>query len=64
MSEIKEDIAKKLSDKVQLAMRFNIYKNILDSENYQVMNYGIGGAIAGHLDSTGINNTYKPLQAK
>ena len=54
MSERKESIAKRLSDKVQLATRFNIYRNYFDSENYQVMNYGIGGAINGHLDSTGL----------
>ena len=53
MSERKQDVAKRLSDKVQLAMRFNIYKRFFDSENYQVMNYGIGGIITGHLDSTG-----------
>ena len=51
LNEHKEDVARKLSDKVQLAMRFNIYRNYLDSENYQVMNYGIGGTISGHVDS-------------
>jgi osmotically-inducible protein OsmY len=42
MNEHKEDVARRLSDKVQL-----------DSENYQVMNYGIGGTISGHVDSPG-----------
>ena len=56
MSERNQDIARRLSDKVQLATRFSIYKKFLDSENYQVMNYGIGGAITGHLDSTGLNH--------
>jgi len=56
MSEDKERIAKKLSERVQLAMMFNICKKYLDSENYQVMNYGIGGAISGHLDSEGLSH--------
>jgi hypothetical protein len=53
MNEHKEDVARRLSDKVQLAMRFNVYREYLDSENYQVMNYGIGGTISGHVDSPG-----------
>ena len=53
MNEHKEDVARRLSDKVELAMRFNVYRNYLDSENYQVMNYGIGGTISGHVDSPG-----------
>ena len=57
LNEHKEDVARKLSDKVQLAMRFNIYRNYLDSENYQVMNYGIGGTISGHVDSPGKLNS-------
>ena len=54
MSERKEEIARKLSNRVQLATRFNLYKKYMDSENYQVMNYGIGGTISGHLDSFGM----------
>jgi hypothetical protein len=53
MNEHKEIVARRLSDKVQLAMRFNVYREYLDSENYQVMNYGIGGTISGHVDSPG-----------
>ncbi len=53
MNEHKVDVARRLSDKVQLAMRFNVYREYLDSENYQVMNYGIGGTISGHVDSPG-----------
>ena len=33
--------------------RFNLYEQNLDSENYQLMNYGIGGTISGHVDSSG-----------
>ena len=53
MNEHKEDVARKLSDKIEKAMRFNLYRMYMDSENYQVMNYGIGGTISGHVDSPG-----------
>ena len=53
MNEHKEDVARKLSDKIEKAMRFNLYRMYMDSENYQVMNYGIGGTISGHVDSSG-----------
>jgi len=39
-------------------MRFTLYKHFMDSENFQIMNYGIGGAISGHVDSPGINFKY------
>jgi len=38
-----------------LAMRFNLYNEQFASENYQTMNYGIGGTISGHVDSMGIH---------
>jgi hypothetical protein len=53
MNEHKENAAKKLSDKIEKATRFRLYSDNLDSENYQVMNYGIGGTISGHVDSSG-----------
>ena len=53
MNEHKENAAKKLSDKIEKATRFRLYSDNLDSENYQVMNYGIGGTISGHVDSPG-----------
>ena len=52
-NELKLDTAKRLSDKIEKATRFNLYKKDLDSENYQVMNYGIGGTVSGHVDSLG-----------
>ena len=65
MNEHREEVARKLSDKVELALRFNIYREYMDSENYQVMNYGIGGTISGHVDSPGnyrlIRGSYGPL---
>ena len=43
-----------LSDRIERAMNMNSLRgNMFDSENFQVMNYGIGGTISGHLDSTG-----------
>ena len=53
MNEQKEDVARRMSDKIQMAMRFNLYRDYMDSENFQVMNYGIGGTISGHVDSPG-----------
>jgi hypothetical protein len=52
-NELREVSARSLSDKIEKATRLNLYSNNLDSENFQVMNYGIGGTISGHVDSTG-----------
>ena len=42
-----------LSKKIELATRFKLYHEKYASENFQVMNYGIGGKISGHADSQG-----------
>lgn len=47
------DVIKSLSDRIDLATKFRTYAEKFSAENYQVMNYGIGGSIVGHLDSTG-----------
>ena len=52
-NELKLDAAKRLSDKIEKATRLKLYKNDLDTENYQVINYGIRGTISGHVDSLG-----------
>ena len=36
MNEEKVEAAKHLSDKIEIATRFNLYSQNLDSENYQV----------------------------
>jgi hypothetical protein len=36
MNEEKVEAAKHLSDKIEIATRFNLYRHNLDSENYQV----------------------------
>ena len=52
-----------LSKKIELATKFNLYHEDYASENYQIMNYGIGGKITNHVDETGFifsrNNTEK-----
>ena len=58
MNEHKVEPAQKLSDKIEKATRFKLYSNNFDSENYQVMNYGIGGTISGHTDSSGEDQFY------
>ena len=42
-----------LSKKIELATRFKLYNELYASENYQIMNYGIGGKISPHVDSPG-----------
>jgi hypothetical protein len=61
LNEHKEEVARRMSDTIQMAMRFNLYKNYMDSENYQVMNYGIGGTISGHVDSPGRSENRRNL---
>ena len=54
MNEYLETVAMTLSKKIELATHFRLYKEMYASENYQVMNYGIGGQISQHTDSPGI----------
>ena len=44
--------ANAFSKRLNLALKFNVTSQF-GSENYQVMNYGLGGTIVSHLDSTG-----------
>ena len=53
MNENVYDVARNLSDRINAAMRFKVYGELYASENYQVMNYGIGGSITPHVDSMG-----------
>ena len=53
MNERLVPMAMTLSKKITLATRYHMKKEKYASENFQVMNYGIGGRISGHLDSTG-----------
>ena len=53
MNELLVPIAMVLSKKVSLVTRYKMKEEKYASENFQVMNYGIGGRISGHLDSVG-----------
>ena len=54
MNENVYSISNDLSQLINLALKFNVSSKF-GSENYQVMNYGLGGTIITHLDSTGGN---------
>ena len=41
-----------LSKRIELSTRFNLFHEHYASENYQIMNYGIGGKISSHLDES------------
>lgn len=53
VNELHEPAAKTISKKISLATRFLMKTDQYASENFQVMNYGIGGRIIGHTDSRG-----------
>ena len=55
MNEKLEKEAMVLSKKIELATHFRLYQEDYASENYQVMNYGIGGKINIHMDEPGYN---------
>ena len=54
--------AEVMSIKAEQITKLNLYNEQFASENYQIMNYGIGGKISGHIDSPGI--IYENLQEK
>ena len=56
MNEHRFEMAKQISNKIQHALRVNLYNRLFASENYQVMNYGIGGRIEAHVDSRGLKS--------
>ena len=43
-----------ISRKIERATKFNLYNEKFASENYQIMNYGIGGTISPHVDSESV----------
>ena len=53
MNEVLVPEAMRLSKKVEQVTRFKMKDEKYGSENFQVMNYGIGGRISTHLDSVG-----------
>ena len=54
-----------VSKRIELATHFKLYHEYYASENYQVMNYGIGGKISNHVDEHGFvyskNNTQEEI---
>ena len=59
MNERQSTAIHSLSDRIDLATKFRTYAEKFSAENYQVMNYGIGGSIVGHLDSVGMSLAVK-----
>ena len=53
MNELLVPEAMELSRKVSQITRYRLKEEIYASENFQIMNYGIGGRISTHLDSSG-----------
>ena len=58
LSERKDNLTQRLTKRLELAMAYNIYlaDRPYTSENYQIMNYGIGGRIGLHLDTNPFND--------
>ena len=54
LSERTDNLTQRLSKRLGLAMAYNIYLDDrpYTSENFQIMNYGIGGKIGLHLDTS------------
>ena len=44
-------LAAMISNRIELVTGLNLYNEQFASENYQIMNYGIGGKITPHVDS-------------
>ena len=53
MNEKLVPMAMDFSRKVTQITRYRLKEEKFASENYQIMNYGIGGRISMHLDSVG-----------
>ena len=54
LSERTDNLTRRLTKRLELAMAYNMYlaDRPYTSENYQIMNYGIGGKIGLHLDGS------------
>ena len=53
MNEVLVPQAMDLSRKIGQITRFRLKEEVYASENFQVMNYGIGGRISSHMDTVG-----------
>ena len=54
MNEKRVTLMMNVSNRIEKATRYRLTHEQYASENFQVMNYGIGGTINGHLDSSGM----------
>ena len=55
VSERTDELARSVTRRLELALAFRMFipEDRFSSENYQLMNYGFGGLISLHLDSSG-----------
>ena len=60
LSENVNPEVKGFADRIQLITKFKLYNEKFASENFKVMNYGLGGKVQAHWDSAG-NTTGKYL---
>lgn len=59
INEMQDAEARKISDRIEMLTGFVLRNTKFDSENYQVMNYGLGGKISSHCDSRSGNHAAK-----
>ena len=53
MNERLVPLIRPISKRITLATKFKMKEEFYASENFQIMNYGMGGRIEGHLDTLG-----------
>ena len=53
MNEFVVPEAMAISKRIELVTNFQLSTKKFGSENFQIMNYGLGGMISGHVDSHG-----------
>lgn len=53
MIQLRQGSEPGISRRIELVTRFNVSGEKYASENFKVMNYGLGGTIQKHWDSTG-----------
>ena len=54
MNELFVSEAKGISKNIELVTKTTLKSERYASENFQIMNYGIGGKISGHVDTVGL----------
>ena len=62
MMNLGKETYAKLSKRIQFVTRFKINEEKYASENFKVMNYGLGGTIQIHWDSVGNLSSKKVLK--